>query len=165
MRRLILPALLAGLLLMPAYAGAGQDIDTVKPRQGWVVHDSDKSYSELVDAVKAAAKDSDLGVVTEAGPTPTAAKRDIKIPGNRVIGLFNNKYAVRILHDSTAAMIEAPIRMYVTEAPDGTATLSYKRPSAIYKPYMAGGGDDLKQAATALDKDFAAIAKAALDKS
>lgn len=156
--------LLTSLLLAGIQVATAGDIPTVKPRKGWVVHNSNKSYQALVDAVKTAAKHSELGVVTEAGPTRAAAKRGIKIPGNRVIGLFNNKYAVRILKDSTAAMIEAPIRMYVTEAPDGTATLSYKRPSYVYQPYMEEGGDDLKQAAAALDDDFAKIATAALKK-
>ena len=34
----------------------------------------------------------------------------IEIPENRVVGVFNNDYAVRILDMSTAAMIEAPLR-------------------------------------------------------
>ena len=63
-----------------------------------------------------------MGVVTQAGPTQAAASRGITIPGNRVIGVFNNDFAVNILALSTAAMIEAPIRFYVTEGADGTAT-------------------------------------------
>lgn len=70
---------------------------------------------------------------------------------------------MRILKTSTAAMIEAPIRIYVTEAPDGTATLSYKEPSFVYQPYMDEGGDALAKAATELDAAFAAVAKAALE--
>nr|WP_298377855.1 DUF302 domain-containing protein [uncultured Halomonas sp.] len=162
MRKLIASAVLGGLLFAPAYAAFAQEIPTVSQREGWAVHQSDKGYQELVDAVKAAVENSDLGVVTEAGPTQAAAKRGIDIPGNRVIGLFNNEYAVRILKLSTAAMIEAPIRMYVTEAPDGTATLSYKLPSYVYEPYMKEGGQELAQAADELEHDFAKVAKDAL---
>ena len=118
---------------------------------------TDKSYTDLLDAVKAAAKANKMGVVTQAGPTGAAKIRGITIPGNRVIGLFNNVYAVNVLNLSTAAMIEAPIRMYVTENADGTATLSYKEPSTVFAPYMAEAGPDLATLAAELDTIFAAI--------
>jgi len=123
---------------------------------------SDKSFDALVGDVKTAAKAKKMGVVTQAGPTGAAKARGITIPGNRVIGLFNNSYAVRILRLSTAAMIEAPIRVYVTENEDGSATLSYKTPSFVFGPYLAEGGDDLETAAGELDKVFMAIAEAAV---
>ncbi|MEO0991408.1 MAG: DUF302 domain-containing protein, partial [Pseudomonadota bacterium] len=100
--------------------------------------------------------------VTQAGPTGAAKARGITIPGNRVIGLFNNVFAVRILDLSTAAMIEAPIRMYVTEDLDGTATLSWKTPSHVFAPYFAEGGADLVAAASELDSLFEAVAQDAL---
>ena len=131
------------------------------PRDGWSVLKSDKPYADLVDAVKASAKSNGMGVVTQAGPTGAAKQRGIEIPGNRVIGLFNNVYAVRILGLSTAAMIEAPVRMYVTENADGTATLSYKTPSHVFAPYFEEGGPDLEAAAAELDAMFAAVAAAA----
>lgn len=126
-------------------------------RSGWSVTPTNKSYSDLVDSVKAAAKSNKLGVVTQAGPTGAAKRRGIEIPGNRVIGLFNNVFAVRILGLSTAAMIEAPIRVYVTENSDGTATLSYKLPSTVFAPYMDEAGPDLAKAAAELDAIFAAV--------
>jgi len=133
----------------------------ISEREGWVVRPTDTAYQDLVEAVKDAAGEHNLGVVTEAGPTGAAARRGIEIPGNRVIGLFNNVYAVRILGLSTAAMIEAPVRMYVTENPDGTATLSYKTPSHVFSPYLDEGGDALAEAAAELDALFAAVADTA----
>ncbi len=127
-------------------------------RDGWAVIGTAKSYDTLIDGVKAAAGKSAMGVVTQAGPTGAARSRGIEIPGNRVIGLFNNIFAVRILNLSTAAMIEAPIRMYVTENADGTATLSYKLPSTVFAPYMDEAGPDLASAAGELDAIFEAIA-------
>lgn len=131
------------------------------PRDGWSVTPTTKSYTDLIAAVKAAAAHNKLGVVTEAGPTEVARGRGVEIPGNRVIGLFNNVFAVRILNLSTAAMIEAPIRMYVTENADGSATLSYKLPSTVFAPYMDGADPDLAAAAAELDTMFAAVAEAA----
>lgn len=131
------------------------------PRDGWAVLETEKTYDALIEAVRAAAGENRMGVVTQAGPTAAARSRGITIPGNRVIGLFNNVYAVRILGLSTAAMIEAPIRMYVTENPDGTATLSYKMPSTVFAPYMDEAGPDLVAAASELDTIFDAIARRA----
>jgi uncharacterized protein (DUF302 family) len=133
----------------------------IAPRDGWVVMKSPKSFGELVDDIKSAVKANKMGVVTQAGPTGAAKKRGIEIPGNRVIGVFNNQFAVRILGLSTAAMIEAPIRIYVTENEDKTASLSYKTPSHIFAPYMAeAAGLDLE--ASALDEIFHSIADAAV---
>ncbi|MCV6596566.1 MAG: DUF302 domain-containing protein [Mangrovicoccus sp.] len=151
-------ALIAFLLTaLPALAQSD-----MAPREGWAVHPSDKPYGALIDAVKSTAGLHKLGVVTEAGPTETARARGVEIPGNRVIGLFNNLYAVRILKLSTPAMIEAPIRLYVTENADGTATLSYKLPSAVFAPYAEEAGAELTIAAAELDLIFEALVQDAL---
>lgn len=132
-----------------------------EPREGWQVLVTDQTYEALIKSVIASTKANGMGVVTQAGPTKAAAARGITIPGNRVIGVFNNDFAVRVLGVSTAAMIEAPIRFYVTENDDGTATLSYKKPSFVFAPYMPEGGAELGELADALDNRFAAIAEMA----
>ena len=144
------------LLAMPTWA------DGIEPLTGWAVYSSGKSYETLVDDTKAAVKENGLIVVTQAGPTKAAASRGITIPGNRVIGAFNNDYAVRVLETSTNAMIEAPIRFYVTENEDGTATLSYKTPSFVFAPYADEGGDALREIAIELDAKFQAVAENAV---
>lgn len=127
------------------------------PRDGWSVTPTSKTYDQLIDDVKTAATANKMGIVTEAGPTGAAKNRGVTIPGNRVIGIFNNVYAVDILALSTAAMIEAPIRMYVTENEDGTATLSYKQPTTVFAPYMEESGPELATLAASLDDIFATI--------
>lgn len=154
MRALILALTL--LLAAPLQA------QSIGPRDGWEVHATSKTFDDAVAAVKAAAKSHKLGVVTEAGPTGAAKARGVTIPGNRVIGLFNNVFAVQILGLSTAAMIEAPIRVYVTEEPDGTAFVSYKTPSHVFAPYSDEGGAELAEAAAELDAIFAAVVQEAL---
>lgn len=133
----------------------------LEEREGWVVLPSAKPFDELLDDLKIAVKDNGMAVVTQAGPTSAAARRGITIPNNRVVGVFNNVFAVRILEQSTAAMIEAPIRFYLTEDADGIATLSFKKPSTVFNPYLTEGGDDLAAAAAELDAIFFAIATAA----
>jgi len=149
---------LAAALSFVANLSMGEGIP---PREGWVVLETSKAYNTLINDVKSAVKANGMGVVTQAGPTKAAAGRGVIIPGNRVIGVFNNKFAVAVLKTSTAAMIEAPIAMYVTENADGTATLSYKTPSLVFAPYMAEGGETLVGLAADLDARFATIAKAA----
>ncbi len=147
---------LFSLLAGPAFAG------DLLPQEGWEIFPSDKPYSELVSDTVSAVKENGLIVVTQAGPTKAAAARGITIPGNRVIGAFNNDYAVRVLETSTAAMIEAPIRFYVTENQDGTATLSYKTPSYVFAPYIYEGGEPLMDIALELDAKFQSVAESAV---
>ena len=59
-------------------------------------------------------------------------------------------------------MIEAPIRFYVTEDPDGGATLSYKAPSFVFSPYLSEGGEGLAEVASELDAIFSRIAEKAI---
>ncbi len=82
------------------------------------------------------------------------------IPGNMVIGVYRPDFAVRMLAASIPAGIEAPIRFYITENADGTATLSYKKPSAVFAPYTDGGAA-LTELAAELDRLFAKIANEA----
>lgn len=145
------------LILTPMMA-----LTEMAPRDGWSVTPTSKSYDQLIADVKSAAKANKMGVVTQAGPTGAAKSRGITIPGNRIIGLFNNVYAVNILNLSTAAMIEAPVRVYVTENADGTATLSYKLPSTVFAPYVDEAGPELATLADELDDIFAAIAQDAV---
>lgn len=132
------------------------------PREGWAVYPTSQSYAELVERMAPAIKAEGMGLVTQAGPTDAAKARGVIIPGSRVFGVFNNKIAVRTLALSVAAMIEAPIRMYVTENADGTATLSYKLPSHVFAPYADEGGAGLAEIGTELDGIFGRIAARAI---
>ena len=152
----MLRILLLVLLALPARADGVADM---APRDGWVVRDVDLSFDAAADAVRAAAEGAGLVVVTQAGPTGAAASRGIEIPGNRVIGLYNNDFAVRLLRLSTPAMIEAPLRVYVTEDADGTASVSHVVPSVRLAPYRADSADPAAFDAVAaeLDAAFAAV--------
>ena len=144
--------LIACLLLILATPALAQDR---------IVFPSDKPFAQLLDDLKSAVRANGMAVVTQAGPTGAARNRGIEIPNNRVVGVFNNVFAVRILNLSVDAMIEAPIRFYLTEDDAGAATLSYKTPSFIFAPYMDDADPDLATAAAELDAIFLAIAEAA----
>jgi uncharacterized protein (DUF302 family) len=132
--------------------------DSMAPRDGWRVIDTAIPYADLLTRLSDAIKAEKMITVTKAGPTAAAASRGIEIPGNRVVGVYRNDFAVRNLAASTASGIEAPIRFYVTEDGDGSATLSWKTPGHVFAPYMDEGGPDMAALASELDAIFEAIA-------
>ncbi|WP_420335383.1 DUF302 domain-containing protein [Roseibium sp.] len=156
MRTLLSFILLVFVSFSPAVA------DSITEREGWQVIATDKAYQVLVDDLKAAIKAEKMLLVTQASASAGAKGRGLTIPGNRVMGVYRNDYATRMLEASVAAGIEAPIRFYVTEDTGGTATLSWKTPSFVFAPYMEEGGDALAELAAELDGVFQTIADKAV---
>ena len=76
-----------------------------------------------------------------------------------VLMVFRNDYAVRMLQASVPAGIEAPIRLYVTENADGSASLTYRSPTAVFAPY---GNRKLDEMAKELDVIFQNIVRDAI---
>lgn len=125
---------------------------------GWVIEPTGRNYAELIDRVDAAVAKTPLNVVTRASATVGAKSLGQNIPGNMVVGVFAPQFAIRLLDASVAAGIEAPLRLYVTENPDGTATLSYKTATHVLAPYAEEGGQTLTALATELDTILEQIA-------
>ncbi len=127
---------------------------------GWSVTKTSHSYKGLIERLNKAVKANKMGLVTRASATLGAKSLGTTIPGNMVVGVYRPDFAIRMLEASVPAGIEAPIRFYITENEDGTATLGYKTPSAVFAPY-AEGGDKLKELAKELDALFAKIVREA----
>jgi uncharacterized protein (DUF302 family) len=128
---------------------------------GWVIAPTGHNYAELVERVDAAVAKSPLGVVTRASATVGARKLGQDIPGNMVVGVFAPQFAIRLLDASVAAGIEAPLRLYITENAEGTATLSYKTATHVLAPYTSEGGQTLTALAAELDGILQQIAEQA----
>jgi uncharacterized protein (DUF302 family) len=139
-------------------SGAAFASDLVK-RKGWRVMATPHSYEELNKRLDESIKKNKMGLVNQASATVGAKSRGVTIPGNRVVGVFRPDFAIRMLKASLAAGIEAPIRFYVTENPDGKATLSYRTPSAVFEPYMTKSNADLRKMSLELNMIFEQIAK------
>jgi len=108
------------------------------------VIDTKHSYKDLVARLDAAVKANKMGLVTRASATVGAkAKLNKTIPGNMVVGVYRPDFAVRMLEASVPAGIEAPLRFYITEDADGTATLTYRKPSAVFAPYAVPALDEM----------------------
>lgn len=158
MRRVSRTVLVAVLLVFAAATLAQKAEAILAQRDGWVILPTNFTYPELVERLDKAAAAHEMGVVTRASATLGAKQvLDKTIAGNMVVGLYHPRFAVPMLEASIAAGIEAPIRVYVTEEKDGKATLSYKKPSFVFAPYMNQGGEELKKLAEELDLVFAKL--------
>tara|TARA_R100000687_G_scaffold50772_1_gene40407 strand:+ start:2003 stop:2497 length:495 start_codon:yes stop_codon:yes gene_type:complete len=118
---------------------------------------SSQSFDKLVESLKTAIASHKMGLVTQACGSCGAKAQGYDIPGNFVAGVFRNDFARRLFAIHVPAGIEAPIRFYVTENADGTATLTYRLPSAIFAAYevpaLAPLGTELDEIFTAITKD------------
>ncbi len=130
--------------------------DNATPYIGTEVIITGHSYDTLVGRLMDAVKNNKMGVVARASATLGAKKIGVSIPGNMVVMVYHPKYAVRMLKASVPAGIEAPIRYYITENEDGTATLTYRTPSSVFNPYQNA---ELDEMAKELDVVFARIAR------
>jgi uncharacterized protein (DUF302 family) len=100
-----------------------------------------------------------MALVCHANAQRGAAARGVTIRGNQVLMVFRNDFAVRLLAADPAAGFEAPIRLYVYENPDGTATVTYRPPSAVLAPYQH---PEVQAVARELDPILAAIVEQGL---
>ncbi len=133
----LLFAILFGLLAGPALA------ENTTPYAGTVLVPTNQPFQEFVERLQASIKSNKMGIVAEACATCGAAKIGVVIPGNRVIMVFRPDFAVRMLEASSAAGIEAPLRLYITEGVDGNATLTYRLPSAVFGAYQVPALDKM----------------------
>lgn len=158
MRRIALTIALAGALATALASGASR-AGNDRPYPGTEVVATRYAFADLKTRLDRAVEANGFAVVTQASASRGAAARNITIPGNIVLGVFRNDYAVRMLEASVAAGIEAPLRFYLTENADGTATLTYRNPTAVFAPYQSPALDAM---AAELDEIWARIAAQAV---
>lgn len=120
-----------------------------------------KPFDALVSHLEQAITDNKMVLVAQASASRGAASRGVKIPGNIVLMVFRNDYAVRMLEANVEAGIEAPLRIYVTEEADGSTRVSYPLPSAVFRPY---GDARIDAMAQELDPIFERIVRDATEK-
>src|SRR5215813_14752405 len=126
-------------------AGAQENRVTVK---------STAPFGTVAEALERAVTDEKMGLVCHANAQRAAAGRGVTIKGNQVLMVFRNDFAVRLLAADPADGFEAPIRIYVYENADGTATISYLPPSVVFAPYRH---PEVQAVARELDGIFKAI--------
>lgn len=150
-------AIAAALVLFAGTAGAEMPAEL----DGFAIHSSGHSYPELVERLDAAIEASPLNKLSAASATVGARNLGQEIPGNMVVHAFAPDFAIRMLDASIAAGYEAPLRFYITENADGTATLAYQPASVVFAPYE-DGGEPLKTLAAELESIQTDIAEQAV---
>lgn len=146
LRILMLVMLCAVTATTPLTQAAAQDSRvTVK---------STAPFGRVAEAFERAITDEKMGLVCHANAQRAAAGRGVTIKGNQVLMVFRNDFAVRLLAADLAAGFEAPIRIYVYENADGTATVSYIPPSVVFAPYRHA---EVQAVARELDPIFKTI--------
>lgn len=116
-------------------------------------------FAMVASALEQAVGDHAMALVCHADAQRGAAGRGVSIKGNQMLMVFRNDFAVRLLAAEPAAGFEAPIRIYVYENADGSATISYVPPSAVFAPYT---NPEVEKVAAELDPIFKAIVDQAL---
>lgn len=138
------------VLLLAVPAAAGPETVTARSRA---------PFATVARALPPAIAAAGMVLVCHADAQRGAAARGVGIRGNQVLMVFRNDFAVRLIAADPAAGLEAPMRIYVYENADGTATVSYVRPSAVLARYQ---DPEVRAVATELDPIFQAIVDRAL---
>jgi uncharacterized protein (DUF302 family) len=135
-------AALAVSLVVATSAAAG---GATSPHPDKQVIETELSFKVLWDRLKEAIKANKMGLVAQACASCANKARGVTIPGNAVVMVYRPDFAARMLEASVAAGIEAPLRFYLTENADGTATLTYRKPSAVFAPYKNAKLDEMSK--------------------
>jgi len=116
-------------------------------------------FQKVAEALERANAEEKMGLVCHANAQRGAAGRGVTIKGNQVLMVFRPDFAIRLLAADPRAGFEAPIRIYVYENADGTATVSYVPPSAVFAAYR---NPEVQAIGAELDPIFKAIVDRAL---
>ena len=141
MRRAIALRFALALGLAMVVTAQNADAQTATPLPGTHTAASACGFDVLAARLEKSIEANKMGLVAQASASRGAAARGVKIPGNLVLMVFRNDYAVRMLAASVPAGIEAPLRLYVTENTNGKASVTWRDPSAVFAPYGSPGLD------------------------
>lgn len=153
-RYLCVVGVCAVLLVLGVGKGEGAE------REGRITRVSKVGFAKIASALKQAIEDHKMGLVCHANAQAGAASRGVRIQGNQVFMIFRPDFAIRMLKANVEAGFEAPIRIYLYENGDGSATIKYIQPSALFKPY---GSRELDTLGAELDSTFEQIVARALE--
>jgi uncharacterized protein (DUF302 family) len=134
-------------------------VHAYETRAGRLTVTTDATFAVFAEALKQAIAGHKMGLICHANAKAGAASLGKHIPGNQVLMVYRPDFAVRMLEASVEAGFEAPIRLYIYENADGTATLTYVRPSLVFNAY---GNKALDRMAAELDGILEAIVQQAM---
>jgi len=139
--RLLVLVLSLGCLALPSWAGE------TPAESGVVSVDTEQTFDGFVARLEAAVRDNGMDIA--AGSCGSCGIRSIAILGRtaRIITVYRPDLMMRMLKAGAAVGAEPPLRFYVSRLADGTARLTYHRPSgalALYaRPALQDMGEEL----------------------
>jgi uncharacterized protein (DUF302 family) len=135
--RLLILVLSLGCLALPLWAGE-------TPSQSGVrIIDTGKAFDGFVARLEAAVRGNGMDIA--AGSCGTCGIKSISVPDKnaRVITVYRPDLMMRILQAGGTVGVEPPLRFYVSRLADGTARLTYHRPSGALALYGQPALDDM----------------------
>jgi uncharacterized protein (DUF302 family) len=112
-------------------------------------HLSTRSFEEVLTRLRNEIEGAGLRVLNEIDPQKAVQGFGRSMGGSRLIFFFHPKLVVRVLEMDWTAMVEAPLKLVVTELPEGTVSVRMANPITAFgrygNPALASFGKELAQ--------------------
>jgi len=92
-------------------------------------------FARVTAALQKAVAQHKLTLVGISDVKKAPQPKGTTIRGNQVVMVFRNDLLTRLVKADPAAAFEAPMRFHVYENQDGTATVTYVKPSVLLRSY------------------------------
>jgi uncharacterized protein (DUF302 family) len=98
-------------------------------------HLSTRSFDEVIARLRKEIEGAGLKLLHEIDPQKALQGIGQLISGSRLIFFFHPKLVVRVLETDWSAMVEAPLKLVVTELPDRTVSVRIADPITAFGRY------------------------------
>jgi uncharacterized protein (DUF302 family) len=114
-----------------------------------ISHLSPRSFEEVLNRLRKEIEGAGLRVLNEIDPQKALQGIGRSIGGSRLIFFFHPNLVVRVLEMDWSAMVEAPLKLLVTELPEGTVSVRMADPIIAFGRYgnsaLASFGKELAE--------------------
>ncbi len=94
-----------------------------------------RPFEDVLIALRAAIEAAGMRVLHEIDPQKALAGAGQTIDGSRLLFFFHPDLVVRVMRADWSAMVEAPLKLVVTELPDGTVSVRMADPALAFGRY------------------------------
>jgi uncharacterized protein (DUF302 family) len=96
---------------------------------------STRSFEDVLSSLRKEIEGAGLRVLNEIDPQKAVQGIGRSMGGLRLIFFFHPELVVRVLETDWTAMVEAPLKLVVTELPEGTVSIRMADPIAAFGRY------------------------------
>ncbi len=96
---------------------------------------SSRPFEDVVAALRAEIDGRGLKLLNEIDPQRVLAGLGRSIDGSRLLFFFHPNLVVRVMQTDWTAMVEAPLKLVVTELPDRTVSVLMADPAVAFGRY------------------------------